>query len=242
MAGLFFQLGKKVGPKVRKAQWLWQTVFGSEDKMIAAEKGVGEDLAAEVLRQIPVCTQADINESVSQISTVLALHLRDKRREFNITVIKNSPPNAFALPGGYVFVNQSILDLCRMDKSQIAFIVAHEMAHIVKGHAMERIVMNSAVSFASNLAVVRSAITGWVRKAGIKAIQSSYSRDHELQADALAVRLCRAAGFDPAGAERLFLNLSRCSQDNTYVLNRYFSSHPDFKVRISEINRVLGRV
>lgn len=240
MAGFFYRLGKKAGPKVRKARWMWQTVFGSETEMITAEKGVGKDLADEVLHQVPACDQADVSTLMSTVSGRLAKHLRDKRRQFVVTAIEDSQPNAFALPGGYVFITRSILDLCHLDESQVAFIVAHEMAHIIRGHAMERIVLNSAVSFASNLATVRGSIAGWAKKVGVGALQSEYSRDQELDADALAVRLCRAAGYDSQGAEQLLTALARkCKDSDPQGLGKYFSSHPSMAVRISAIRRIL---
>lgn len=242
MAGFFYQLGKKVAPNVRKARWIWQSAFGSEAEMIAAEIEVGRGLAQEVRAQIPCCCEADTQALVSGIGVRLAGCLKEKRRPFVITVVDDPKPNAFALPGGFVFVTRSILDVCHMDPSQVAFIVGHEMAHITKGHTMERIVMGSAVSFAANLAVVRSAVVGWARKAGVEAIQSVYSRDHELEADALAIALIQAAGYDVNAGERLLAGLANlCPGSDPQGLDRYFSSHPAASVRIAEIRRFLAK-
>ncbi|MCP4455663.1 MAG: M48 family metalloprotease, partial [Planctomycetes bacterium] len=143
MAGFFYQLGKKVSPNVRKARWVWQSFFGSEAEMIAAEIEVGRGLAREVRAQTPCCTESEMLDFVSQIGEILAGCLKEKRRPFVMTVVDDLKPNAFALPGGYVFITRSILDLCGMEPGQVAFVLAHEMAHITKGHTMERIVMGS---------------------------------------------------------------------------------------------------
>lgn len=240
MAGLFYRLGKKAGPKVRKARWMWQSLFGSEADILAAENAVGQDLYAEVMRQAPQTEDVELQHLVSSTTARLAGRVRAKGRRYQATVIQDAQPNAFALPGGYVFVTSSILELCQRQEDQIAFVVAHEMAHIVKQHAMERIVAHSAVSFASNLPTFRTAISGWARRAGMSALQSSYSQDHELDADGWAVRLSRAAGFNAQGGIDLLSNLARLNpQNEPGRLGKYFSSHPPVSVRIATIRRTL---
>ena len=111
MAGFFYHLGRKVAPNVRKARWVWQLVFGSEAEMIATEIEVGRGLAQEVLGQMPCCGDNDAQAFVSGIGVKLAECLKEKRRPFVVTVVDDPKPNAFALPGGYVFITRSILDL-----------------------------------------------------------------------------------------------------------------------------------
>lgn len=238
MAGFFYQLGKKVAPNVRKARWVWQSVFGSEAEMIAAEIEMGTGLAREVRSQIPCLDGSDTQAFVSEIGARLAERLKEKRRAFVITVVDDPNPNAFALPGGYVFLTRSILDLCAMEASQVAFVVAHEMAHITKGHSMERIVLGSAVTIVSNLVSLRTAVVGWVRKAGVGAVQSVYSCEQELEADALAVALIHAAGYDAKAGEILLAGLAaHCPDSDPQGLGKYFSSHPASSVRIAAIRK-----
>jgi Zn-dependent protease with chaperone function len=240
MAGLFYKLGRKAGPKIRKARWMWQSLFGSEAEILAAENAVGQDLYTEVVHQVPQTEDAELQAQISHITTKLAQRVRGKGRTYQATVIKDAKPNAFALPGGYVFLTSSILDLCQRQADQIAFIVAHEMAHIVKQHAMERIVAHSAVSFASNLPSFRTAISGWAKRAGMSALQSSYSQDHELDADAWAARLSRAAGFNAQGGIDLLTSLAKMNPKNEPgKLAAYFSSHPPVSTRVAAIQRAL---
>lgn len=243
MAGFFYQLGKKVSPNVRKAKWVWQSFFGSEAEMIAAEIEVGRGLAREVRAKTPCCDDSEMQDFVTRIGARLAECLKEKRRPFEIAVVDDLKPNAFALPGGYVFITRSILDLCGMEPGQVAFVVAHEMAHITKGHTMERIMMGSAVSMASNLATLRTAMAGWVRKAGVDAVQSVYSREQELEADALATALIHAAGYDPSAGESLLAGLAKqCPGSEPNGYRKYFSTHPDSAVRIAEIRRFRAKL
>ena len=243
MAGFFYQLGKKVSPNVRKVRWVWQSFFGSEAEMIAAEIEVGKGLAREVRAQTPCCKDKETQDFVTQIGADLAQCLKEKRRSFVITVVDDLKPNAFALPGGYVFITRSILDLCGREPGQVAFVLAHEMSHITKGHTMERIVMGSAVTIVSNIATLRAAMVGWVRKAGVDAVQSVYSRAQELEADALATALIHAAGYDPAAGERLLAGLAKqCPGSEPNGYRKYFSTHPDSSVRIAEIRRIRAKL
>jgi len=240
MAGLFYKLGRKAGPKIRKARWMWQSLFGSEAEILAAENAVGHDLYTEVMHQVPQTEDIELQTLVSQIAAKLAGRVRNRGRSYQATVIKDAKPNAFALPGGYVFLTSSILDLCQRQEDQVAFIVAHEMAHIVKQHAMERIVAHSAVSFASNLPSFRTAISGWARQAGMNALQSTYSQDHELDADAWAARLSRAAGFNPQGGIDLLASLAKMNpQNEPGKLAKYFSSHPPVSTRVATMRRAI---
>ena len=240
MPGFFYELGRKAGPRIRKAQWAWQSVFGSEDDIVAAENLVGQDLAVEVLRQVRLCPDEGLNATVSVLGARLARCLVDKRRRFHFYVIEMPSPNAFAIPGGYVFVTRSILDLCSGQPDQTAFVLAHEMAHVVRGHAMDRMVTNSAVSFAAGLASARSAIGAWAKQVGVSAIQSAYSQDQEFEADRLAVYLMRAAGHDGRAAEQLMLALAgQVSGHGAGGLGRYFGSHPPLQERITAARRIL---
>jgi len=239
MPGFFYQLGRAARPTVRKAQWAWQSVFGTEDQIIAAENLVGQDLAAEVLRQVRLCPDDALTGAVSALGARLARCLVDQRRRFRFYVVEMPSPNAFAIPGGHVFVTRPILDLCQEHEGQTAFVLAHEMAHVAKGHSMDRMVTHSAVSFAAGLASARSAVAAWAKQVGVSAVQSAYSQDQELEADRLAVRLIGAIGYDGSAAEALLRNLAGAVSDRgPGGLGRYFSSHPPLQERVAAIRRM----
>jgi predicted Zn-dependent protease len=123
----------------------------------------------------------------------------------------------------------------------MAFILAHEMGHVIRGHAIERIVTNTAVSVASRAAPVRGALGGWLKTVGIQYLQTAYSRDQELEADRLGVRLLRAAGFDPEGAIQLLTRLAELKQSaEPASLGEYFSTHPTAEIRIQSLRRFLA--
>ncbi|MFC1636624.1 M48 family metallopeptidase [Planctomycetota bacterium] len=240
MGGLFYNLGKKVGPKVRKAKWMWLSATGSKADTIAVEYEVGRDLAREIRSQLGQSQELQNTRMLNKTGQRLADCVANKHRRFAFETIKGAEANAFALPGGFVFVTQSLLDLCQHDRDEVAFILGHEMAHIIRGHAMNRIVSNSAIRIASRAAPIRGLFSGWLRRVGVQFLESAYSQDMESEADRLGVRLVSAAGYDPKGGVQLFSRLTKLNSPKGRIdLGSYFSSHPSFEIRIRHINRLL---
>ena len=242
MSGLFYNFGRKVGPKIRKAKWIWQSIAGSEADAIKVEHDVGRDLEREVRHQLGLDQEPQIRQMLNEIGPRLAACVANKSRRFSFEAIKGTEPNAFALPGGFIFVTGSLVELCQRNKNEVAFILGHEMGHVIRGHAMQRIISNTAISAASRAAPIRGLLAGWLRRVGVQFLESAYSQDLESEADKLGVRLAAAAGYDPHGSTQLLSRLAELSPPiGQFDLGSYFSSHPPFKVRIHNINRLLRK-
>jgi len=238
--GLFYSLGRKLGPKVRKVRWMWESLAGTEADAIRLEHGVGLDLAHEAELQLTMDSDPQTAETLHEIGDRLSTCVANRLRSFRFDTFLGGRPNAFALPGGFIFVGRPILELCRWDKDQIAFVLAHEMAHVIRRHAIERIVTNSAVSMAARAAPVSRALGPWLRNVGLHFLETAYSRDQELEADTLGVRLVMAAGYKPEASAELFSRLAEVSRSSDpAALGEYFSTHPSAEVRIRSIRRYL---
>ena len=242
MSGLFYNLGKKVGPKVRKAKWFWQSIAGTEADAIKVEYEVGRDLAREVRNQVEIDRQPQAEQILNETSRRLTACVVNQSRKFSFETIKGAEPNAFALPGGFIFVTHSLMELCQFKHDEVAFILAHEMGHVIRGHAMSRIISNSAIATASRAAPVRGILSGWLRKVGVQFLENAYSQDMESEADKLGIHLVAAAGYDPQACMRLLSRLAKLNQDKEkFDLGSYFSSHPPFDVRIRNMNHWLRK-
>lgn len=247
---LFYGLGRALGPKLRKAKWIWASMAGSQADRLRLEYQVGLDLCEEVRRQ----THAEPDPRMLQVLADVGSRLTAgsvKRRRFHFEAYEATEPNAFALPGGFVFVSGSILRLCLVraedaaveqgQAGQVAFVLAHEIGHVLHGHAIERIAANSAVSLARRMAPVGGALGAWLASTGVKFLETAYSRKQELEADEFAVRLSDAAGYDLQASIQLLSRLARVSRSaDASGLGRYFSTHPDFNVRIDNIRHFLA--
>ncbi len=240
--GLFYNLGRRVGPKIRKAQWMWASFTGTEADAIRLEHAVGLDLADEAGRQLPLDLDPRTRQALDEVGRRLTACVANRLRSFHFDAFAAGEPNAFALPGGFIFVSRSILELCQWDQSEMAFILAHEMGHVIRGHAIERIVANTAVNVVSRAAPIRGALGGWLKTVGIQFLQTAYSRDQELEADRLGIRLVLAADFRPDGATRLLGRLAEWKRSaESASPPEYLSTHPAAEIRIQNLRRFLQK-
>jgi predicted Zn-dependent protease len=235
MAGFFYNLGRLIGPKVRKAEWVVRSLTGSEAEAVVAEQAVGRDLARAFLEQMEPDRDPAAREHLDYLAARLTPGLREPTRGFRFLAVRAPEPNAFALPGGYVFVTRRLIDLCSWDHDELAFVMGHEMGHVVKRHAIERLMANTLF----NGVAARLPIGGAVLRPHVAALLSTllhqgYSREQELEADAFGARLAAAAGFDATGVRRVLVRLAAESAAEP-LLGGYFASHPPLAERLRQI-------
>src|SRR5207237_1844974 len=140
MAGFLRNLGRMVGEQSRKAAWLFNSVAGTEADAWRSEQRVGRDLARAILATAEVDPDPAAARWLDEIGGLLAGEVRPPGRAFVFRSLLLPEPNAFALPGGYVFATRALLQLCQGSHDDLAFVLAHEIGHIVRGPAMERLV------------------------------------------------------------------------------------------------------
>src|SRR5262245_13069360 len=239
MGGFFFNLGKAVGANLRKANWVYRSVTGSEAEAIQAEVAVGRDLAqAMVAEHAPDPDQA-VQGRLTDLAGRLAACLREQRYPFTVRALQAPEVNGFALPGGFVFLTRPLVELCAADADALAFVLGHEMAHVACRHAMDRLMANSVLRAGlSRLSVAGGLLGASLRGLAASLLHQGYSREQELEADGVGARLAAAAGFDPWAAVRLLERLAGVAGP-VAGLSAYFSSHPPFEVRIGHLGKVL---
>jgi Zn-dependent protease with chaperone function len=238
----FYKLGQKAGGSLRKGRWVWASLTGSEEDALAAEYQAGRDLAqaldAETIRD----EDPERVELIAQIEARLARRLTNEQRRWRVVVTRSDEPNALALPGGFLYVSRGLIELCRRDPDEIACVVGHEMAHVVHGHAMERLTNEIIGSAAAKALRAPGGMLGqWLLDTGVKLLGRAYSRDRELEADEFGARLAAAAGYDPRGAIRAFERLRALQPDDEHPLAEYFATHPPLEERAAKL-RALIRV
>lgn len=230
MGGMFFRLGQFLGEQSRKAGWLFRSLTGTEAEAIRAEEAVGRDLARAVLSETPVDPDPAVARWLDEIGGLLADQVRPRGRTFVFRSLLVAEPNAFALPGGFVFATRSLLRLCQARHDDLAFVLGHEIGHIIKGHVAERMVAGS---------MLRAGV-GLMRLPAARVLSSllaqGYAQDQELEADREAVKLARRASFDPAAGVRLLEQL-RLLLAGPSELAGYFASHPPWDVRLDHLRR-----
>jgi predicted Zn-dependent protease len=240
MAGFFYNLGRMVGPKVRKANWVFHSLTGSESDAIRAEYAVGHDLAKEFVEQAEMDQEPAILHLLGDLGTRLAGCVKQKERRFWFGGVRGNEINAFALPGGFIFVMRPLLELCRYDPDEVAFILGHEMGHVIKRHAIDRLMASSLIQGGARHLPVGGPLRAPIIHMATALLNQGYAQDDELEADAIGIKLVSAAGFDSQAAIRLF-NRLRTIPTEAFTLCPYLSSHPPIDVRVRQIDRASGR-
>jgi predicted Zn-dependent protease len=227
---LGYQLGRQSRKHYRQAKWIWSWFAGTEDESIRAEEDYGRECAREFARQFSGDVPPQDRRLVEIVGSQLLNARRDPRRAFHFAVVPSNTANAYALPGGFVFVTKPLLDVCDHDPNKIAFFLGHEIAHVMLGHAKDQLTSSALISAVS----ARLAGTGSLLH---RMVSKGYSRTLELEADRQAVGLAVAAGFDSHGSVQALRCLSQISSGDT-GLAEYFSSHPSSSHRIQELEKM----
>lgn len=225
------QLGRKARKPYRQARWIWNWAAGTEEDAIRAEREYGRECSHEFIRQFPGKIPQGDQDFVESVGSRLAEAVQDPRIQFRFTAVASSTANAYALPGGFVFITQALLKLTGHDGDTAAFFLGHEIAHITKGHARDRLTASTLLHAVST----RLSGAGELMR---QLLDKGYSRALEQEADREAVRLAKAAGFDARASIKALDQLSSIASDHS-GLAEYFSTHPSFKERIRDLESVV---
>ena len=213
MKTLFEAIGYRLGKTAAKAKNIFDLVAGEGEESLRAEIRLGHDLASALLERVPLIQENPDTRFAQDIGRWLGGHLQEKGRSFTFRVTAEPALNAVALPGGHVFVSAPLLQICQGQRDEIAFILGHEMAHIVLRHAVDRIVRDSLFSLLLRQSALKQAAGAWLGRVGQQALSRAYSRENELEADAFAVSLIRTSGGDVSAGERLLEKLAQRMQE-----------------------------
>jgi predicted Zn-dependent protease len=238
MAGFFYKLGRMLGPKVRQANWVVSSLAGTEADAIRAEEQVGRDLAQSFLEQMDVEDDPAVLGVIQEVGSRLVPCVKSRERAFRFVVGRSRELNAYALPGGFIFVMRPLLEFCRFERDEIAFVLGHEMGHVLKKHAVNRLMASSIIRTGIGRLPVGGVLAAPIRNMAATLLNQGYSQDSELEADALGARLMHAAGYDVAAARRL-LERMQTMPSEAWLLTSYFSSHPPIETRLAHLGRTI---
>ncbi|HKP46045.1 MAG TPA: M48 family metallopeptidase [Pyrinomonadaceae bacterium] len=198
---------------------------GSTEK----EVRMGRELAAEVDRQAKFIDDPVITEYVNRVGQNIVLH-SDAKIPFTIKVIDSDEVNAFALPGGFFYVNKGLL-LAADNEAEVAGVMAHEIAHVAARHAVENQTKASLLEYlAMGGSIFLGGIPGMIYQntagLGLLGIFMKFSRGAEEEADKLGVQYMYAAGYDPTAMATMFEKLEAKNKKKPGFIAKAFSTHP----------------
>lgn len=197
---------------------------------IAIGSQIHPSLLARMGGELP---DSKLQNYVNQIGQRLVKASSRSHIPYHFTVVNTPQVNAFAIPGGYVYITKGILQMMR-DEAELASVVGHEIGHVVARHGVKRIrtvvVAQKAVKQVNRLGQVAvTELTNLFANLWI----TGYGRENELEADRLGLHMANNSSYDPNGAIRLFKHfLAMEGKGHGSLLGPMFSSHPPTKKRI----------
>ena len=211
----------------------------------AQDVELGRRAAAELRRELPIVRDRQIETYVGRIGERLVAaipgRLRQPQFRYTFQVVDRRDINAFALPGGPIFVNRGMLDAARND-GEVAGVIAHELSHVVLRHATAQATKGQKFQLGALAGQILGSVvggrTGTViaqgSQIGIGTYFLKYSREYEREADLLGVQIMARAGYDPREMANMFQTIARRSGNGG---PEWLSDHPSPTNRYAAINR-----
>jgi predicted Zn-dependent protease len=213
----------------------------SQDQEVA----IGAQTAQQNQEHLPVVTDPYIVSYINELGDTIANHTTRSDLDWHFYVVNLRQINAFALPGGYIYVNRGLIDATdRAD--ELAGVLGHEIGHVIQRHSVKQMQNQQKVGAVATIACTltnlcdsdlgRAAIN-----VGGSAVIARYSRTDELEADSEAVENVLKVNIDPEGIPSLFEVLLQQRDRNPSIVEGWFSTHPLEESRIDHAKGLIQR-
>ena len=225
------------------------TLVGGQN--IKLDKELGAQNAQMVESQMGIYPHKEMNAYVEAIGQRLVAELDDPMFDYQFQIVDDPIPNAFALPGGYVYVTRGILSLITTE-DELACVMAHEIIHVTRRHSIKQL-RNSILPRMLELPgkIIGNVVNedlGNLLTAPVETsnnlLLASYSRGHETESDQLGVELASKAGYDPNAMKGILDRLSGAIEILTQKEEEksYFDDHPFTPDRLSNITKTTSKL
>jgi len=203
---------------------------------------IGQQSAVQAEQQLPILRDSDVDAYVNRIGQRLAANAGGPNFQYRFRVVNASDINAFALPGGYIYVNRGILENAQ-NEGEVAGVIAHEIAHVSLRHGTHQ--ASKAYAAQAGLQILGGLLGGKVGNntaqilnviggVGLNALFLKFSRDLESQADVRGAQILAASGYTPADMVSFFHQLERVDKSRK---TNWLSDHPAPPDRIARIEK-----
>jgi predicted Zn-dependent protease len=210
----------------------------------AQEIELGRQMDGEVRKEMGVYADPELQRYVESVAMPLARGSERPNLPWHFTVVDEPAVNAFALPGGYIYVTRGILPFLR-DESQLAGVLGHEIGHVTARHSAQQYTKATSAGVGVTLLsifVPEARPFQGLTETALGVLFLKYGRDDELQADALGVRYTAASGWDPAGVAGMLRTLGRLDEadGSRRGIPNWLSTHPTPADRVEKIQAAVA--
>lgn len=226
-AAFDFDKLRSIGEKLKP---LRQTSEGDEVTL-------GKDVAANLLGAAPLVNDPALQAYVNKVGMWIALHTSRPNLPWRFGVLDTNSVNAFATPGGYVFITRGMLMRMR-DESELAGVLAHEISHVVEKHALTTMRKGALVDLASDALSRNKPEYAKLVSAGTEIFARGLDKEDEFAADRMGVVLSARAGYDPYGLPATLQTLSSINPKDDAV-SLMFKTHPDSEKRLELVSNAM---
>ena len=203
---------------------------------IEKEIGMGKQMAQEVERQAKIVDDPIIAEYVNRVGQNLVRN-SDAKVPFTIKVIDAEDINAFALPGGFFFVQTGVI-MNAENEAELAGVMAHEIAHVAARHGTRQASRGQIISYATMPLIFMGGITGYAIYQGMGILVPlgflKFTRGFEAEADLLGLQYIYKAGYDPGSFVDFFEKVQSLEKRKPGTMSKLFASHPPTDDRIKD--------
>ena len=208
------------------------------------ERQLGADYARQINAQLPLVTDPRVTGYVSALGREMAQQTSRAGLDWQFYVVNSRDVNAFALPGGFIYVNRGLIERSRT-LDHFAGVLGHEIGHVVERHSVERMKKATGTNVGvAILCTVTSICEGAIGQVAVNAAGSAllakYSRSDEAEADSLAVATVMRAGISPLGIPEFFEVLLAERRHRPGVLDGFFASHPIEESRVERTRALIA--
>ena len=210
------------------------------------EVEMGQSYVQQINQQLPIVQDPQLNQYINVLGDSIAkLTSRTDLREWHFYIVDSKEVNAFAVPGGLIYVNRGLIERTqRMD--QLAGVLGHEIGHVVRRHSIKQMQQQQGANIGITLAcVLTSVCNNQASQAAIQvggtALFAKFSRTDEAEADEEGVRNTVRAGINPNGMPEMFQILIDERQTNPSSVEGWFATHPLEEDRIAATRAMIAQ-
>lgn len=210
------------------------------------EVALGTQAAGEINSELPLVQDEAVTGYVTNLGREIARGTPRSDLEWRFFVVDSPQINAFALPGGFIYINRGLIEVTR-SMSELAGVLGHEIGHVVQRHSVEQMRTHAGANIGvAVLCALTSACESSVGQMAIEMggslVLTRYSRRDEFEADSEAVENVVRAGIDPEGVPQFFERLLEARDYQPGLVESWFVSHPLEEARIAAARRQIERL